>query len=54
MHSQGLGLIVPGWRVVDIDTEDDWYRAELMFQVMKVENAASIIFSAKQNSYTLE
>jgi pseudaminic acid cytidylyltransferase len=31
MHTAGLGFIVPSWRVVDIDTEDDWKRAEIMF-----------------------
>jgi len=25
---------LPAWRVQDIDTEDDWYRAELMFQAL--------------------
>lgn len=37
MHSQGLGLVVPPWRVVDIDTLDDWHRAELLYQVMQVK-----------------
>ena len=32
MHSSGVGLIVPSWRVVDIDNEDDWKRAELLFK----------------------
>lgn len=30
MHSNGHGYEVPGWRVVDIDTADDWKRAELI------------------------
>jgi pseudaminic acid cytidylyltransferase len=30
MHTAGLGLPIPGWRVVDIDTPDDWKRAELV------------------------
>ncbi len=29
IHSGGLGHIIPNWRVVDIDTPDDWERAEL-------------------------
>lgn len=29
MHT-GVGMPVPGWRVVDIDSEDDWKRAELL------------------------
>jgi pseudaminic acid cytidylyltransferase len=31
MHSDGLGMVIPNWRVVDIDNEDDWIRAELIF-----------------------
>lgn len=32
MHTAGLGMPIPSWRVVDIDSEDDWRRAELMFK----------------------
>lgn len=32
MHTDGLGMRVPNWRVVDIDSEDDWIRAELLFR----------------------
>jgi pseudaminic acid cytidylyltransferase len=28
VHSSATGLVIPGWRVVDIDTEADWGRAE--------------------------
>lgn len=35
MHSEGLGLVVPHWRIVDIDTPDDWQRAELLYQIMQ-------------------
>jgi pseudaminic acid cytidylyltransferase len=34
MHSAGLGYPIPHWRVVDIDTEDDWKRAELIFRAL--------------------
>ena len=30
MHSNGIGLVIPNWRVVDIDNLDDWKRAELL------------------------
>jgi pseudaminic acid cytidylyltransferase len=30
LHSGGVGLLIPSWRVVDIDTNDDWARAELI------------------------
>ncbi|MDB0053291.1 pseudaminic acid cytidylyltransferase [Alphaproteobacteria bacterium] len=33
MHSDGIGMEIPSYRVVDIDTEDDWKRAELLFQL---------------------
>tara|TARA_B100001093_G_scaffold512193_1_gene581579 strand:+ start:1156 stop:1839 length:684 start_codon:yes stop_codon:yes gene_type:complete len=32
MHTDGLGMKIPSYRVVDIDTEDDWKRAELIFK----------------------
>lgn len=32
MHTDGLGMPIPKWRVVDIDTEDDWIRASYIFQ----------------------
>jgi len=32
--SSGLGLPIPQWRVVDIDTLDDWIRAELLYKAI--------------------
>jgi len=32
MHTDGLGMPIPNWRVVDIDSEDDWIRAEMIFK----------------------
>jgi CMP-N-acetylneuraminic acid synthetase len=34
MHSDGLGMVIPHWRVVDIDSVDDWKRAENLFGAM--------------------
>lgn len=34
------GVVLPRHRVQDIDTEDDWYRAELMMQVMQINKKA--------------
>ena len=34
-HQQGVGLVIPEWRAVDIDTPDDWQRAELLFAALK-------------------
>lgn len=33
MHSDGIGFVVPSWRFVDVDTEDDWRRAELFLKL---------------------
>jgi len=30
-HVNGRGLVIPEWRAVDIDTPDDWTRAELAY-----------------------
>lgn len=35
MHTAGIGMPIPSWRVVDIDTEDDWKRAELIFMALR-------------------
>jgi pseudaminic acid cytidylyltransferase len=35
MHSGGHGYPIPHWRVVDIDTNDDWLRAELIYQALR-------------------
>ena len=32
IHSSGVGLVIPNWRVADIDTPDDWHLAELLHQ----------------------
>lgn len=41
-HSGGLGYLIPNWRAVDIDTPDDWQRAELLYKLLKEENAHGI------------
>ena len=35
IHSSGVGLPIPNWRVVDIDSHEDWVRAELLFKTYK-------------------
>lgn len=37
IHQHGYGMVIPHWRVVDIDTPDDWRRAELYYQVLQHE-----------------
>lgn len=34
IHSGGIGYVIPNWRVVDIDTPEDWKRAEIIFNSM--------------------
>lgn len=41
LHSHGAGLQIPHWRVVDIDTEDDWERAEQLFTLMRAGDLAA-------------
>jgi pseudaminic acid cytidylyltransferase len=31
VHASGVGLVIPNWRVVDIDTLADWERAEILY-----------------------
>ena len=33
--AEGNTYIVPSWRTIDIDTEDDWKRAEIISDVIK-------------------
>jgi pseudaminic acid cytidylyltransferase len=35
IHNNCIPLIVPSWRVVDIDNLNDWKRAELIFKIFK-------------------
>jgi pseudaminic acid cytidylyltransferase len=35
MHTAGIGMPIPSWRVVDIDTKDDWKRAELISMALR-------------------
>jgi pseudaminic acid cytidylyltransferase len=37
IHPNGLGLVIPEWRAVDIDTPDDWRCAELMHRALMEE-----------------
>jgi N-acylneuraminate cytidylyltransferase len=39
LHSGGVGLAIPGWRVVDIDTHEDWARAELIYHALSEKRA---------------
>ena len=34
IHSSSIGLVISKWRSVDIDTNDDWKKAELLFKTL--------------------
>jgi len=38
IHKHAVGLVIPDWRVVDIDTHEDWQRAELMYAAFNNDN----------------
>ena len=35
IHNNAKGLIIPKWRAIDIDYEDDWLMAELLYTIQK-------------------
>lgn len=37
LHNNGTTLIIPSWRVIDIDNLNDWKRAELLFKILKAK-----------------
>lgn len=39
IHLHGRTIVVPHWRVVDIDTPEDWQRAELLYEVLRRQPA---------------
>ncbi len=40
IHRSGVGLVIPGCRVVDIDTPEDWERAQIMWQALRTHASA--------------
>ena len=38
-HHAGRSIVLPSWRVVDIDTPEDWARAELLHQMLTQRSA---------------
>ena len=39
LFQNGRPLILPRWRVQDIDTEEDWRRAEIMHQIIEMDKS---------------
>lgn len=37
MHSDGVGMPIENWRVVDIDNHDDWKRAEILYKLISLD-----------------
>ncbi|MDC0587004.1 pseudaminic acid cytidylyltransferase [Gammaproteobacteria bacterium] len=35
LHTNSIGYIIPSWRAVDIDTDEDWKRAGIINEVIK-------------------
>jgi pseudaminic acid cytidylyltransferase len=40
IHANGRSIVLPEWRVVDIDTPADWTRAEALYQALAAGDAA--------------
>lgn len=51
IHSGGIGYVIPSWRVVDIDTPDDWNRAELLYRCLHAEGVSSHGYSGEEKRY---
>ena len=35
IHGNGHAIVLPQWRVVDIDTSEDWERAEMVYTALR-------------------
>ena len=42
MHTDGLGMPIPNWRVVDIDSENDWIRAECVYKASLLSSQPTV------------
>ena len=41
IHSNGLGYVIPNWRVIDIDTPSDWLFAERLYKIFSETEVSS-------------
>ena len=39
IHANGRSIVLPDWRVVDIDTPDDWDRAEILHRAFQMNSS---------------
>lgn len=37
IHQNGSTIVLPEWRCIDIDTPDDWHRAEAMYRTVRAK-----------------
>ena len=37
MHTDGIGMTIPAHQVIDIDTPEDWERAELLYRLIEIQ-----------------
>lgn len=37
VHANGRAIVLPEWRVVDIDTPEDWSRAEVLHRAINAD-----------------
>ena len=38
IHSNAVGYVIQSWRAVDIDSEEDWNQAEIVYEVLRLRN----------------
>ena len=43
IHLDARTVVLPEWRVVDIDTPEDWDRAEIAYEALKARVSASLL-----------
>jgi len=42
VHASGVGLVIPHWRTVDIDTPEDWRRAEMLYRAFHTASSDTL------------
>ena len=45
MHTSGIGMPIPHWRVIDIDTDEDWNYAELLYSALRKRTTQDVLES---------
>ena len=50
IHNNAKGLIISKWRAIDIDYEEDWEMAELLYTIQKKEGKLNL-FKTEQEKF---